>query len=318
MAVLRSGSNHARHFEFEEALDEYLTLATGDDCSSSDLRLTALRTAAQLHDDLRQYDESAKLYEEIARQAKPPSEKAEAMFSRAEVLAKTGDVDKTIAAFEDFLEDHGGQPTQAVLEVEAHLRLGLLFRELGRHEDAKRELSLTLEGFNRELQPGTPEAALPAEAQFMLAEYALEDLMRIPLVSTSSKQRRRESERLADAMIEVAGEYDEVFGYRSLDWTIAAIYRRGHVFEMVVNRVVDAPVPSTLDEVTYQNTITESMKPLIQKAIEFYEECVKRGKEYGVSDAWTARALERLNVHKPDEYPTLRDAALVFVLEDRR
>jgi tetratricopeptide (TPR) repeat protein len=45
-ALLRTGFNHARFFEFEEAVDKYLVLATKDDYLNSDHRLTALRNAA--------------------------------------------------------------------------------------------------------------------------------------------------------------------------------------------------------------------------------------------------------------------------------
>ena len=68
----------------------------------------------------------------------------------------------------------------------------------------------------------------------------------------------------------------------------------------------------------YKITIQDQLEPFIQKAIGLYEECVKRSKEFRVSNAYTSRALERLNVYKADEFPSLRDPALTLELEDRR
>ena len=98
---------------------------------------------------------------------------------------------------------------------------------------------------------------------------------------------------------------------------------RAFAFETVANRVIDAPVPSQLKKgsdafFAYKITVSEAMEPFIDKAVGLYEQCIQRGKEFKISNAWTSRALERLNVYKADEYPLQRDAALALEPEDRR
>jgi tetratricopeptide (TPR) repeat protein/TolA-binding protein len=323
-ALLRAGFNHARFFEFEDAVDKYLVLATKDDYLNSDYRLTALRNAASLQDSLQNYDKSAKLHYEVAKQAETPSEKAEAVYSAAAVLEKAGNDDNTIAAYKKYLKEHGGQGDQAIREVEAHLRLGQLYRDGKKRKEATRELQAAIDLYTaRGLQAGTPEAAIPAEAQFILAEYALEDAMKIKLESSNSKKLEAGAKKLFDALVVVTTEYDKVFPYRSFDWALAAMYRRGFAFETVANTVIDSPVPSQLKKgseayFAYKITIQDQMEPFIQKAITLYEECIKQSKVFRVNNAWTSRALERLNVYKADEYPSLRDPALTLELEDRR
>ena len=323
-ALLRTGFNHARFFEFEDAVADYLVLATAEDYEKSEYRLTALRNAASLQDSLQQYEKSAKLYYEVAKKADNPSEKAEAVYRAAEVLEKSGDDKATIAAYKKYLKEHGGQADQAVREVEAHLRLGQLYRDGKDRKSAEKELQAAIDLFTaRGLQPGTPEAALPAEAQFIIAEYKLEDVMKIKLNSANSKKLETEAKKLFDKLLEVTADYDKVFGYRSLDWVLAAMYRRGYAFETVANTVIDAPVPSSLKKgseayYAYKITIQDQMEPFITKAIGLYEECVKRSKEYRINNVWTSRALERLNVYRASEYPLVRDAALTLELEDRR
>ena len=53
-------------------------------------------------------------------------------------------------------------------------------------------------------------------------------------------------------------------------------------------------------------------------AIPLYEETIKRAKEYGVANDYTRKALERMNIYKPDQYPLLHDPAVELQLEDRR
>ena len=118
-----------------------------------------LRNAASLQDSLQNYDKSAKLYYEVAKQAETPSEKAEAMYRAAEVLEKAGNDDKTISAYKKFLKEHGGQADQAIREVEAHLRLGQLYRDGKKRKDAERELQAAIDLYAaRGLQAATPEA----------------------------------------------------------------------------------------------------------------------------------------------------------------
>lgn len=324
-ALLRTGFNHARFFEFEEAVDSYLILATGKDYANSEYRLTALRNAASLQDSLQNYEKSAKLYYQVADKAESTEEKAEAYYRAAEVLEKAGNDSKTIAAYKKYLKNFAGAEGQAVREVEAHLRLGQLYSEQRRgRRDAERELQQAIDTFAaRGLKKGTPEAALPAEAQFLLAEYALEDAMKIKLKSTNTSKLEKEAKKLFDALVKVTTEYDKVMEYRSLDWVLAAMFRRGYTFENTANKVVEAPVPKQLRKgsdayYAYKITVAEQMEPFIQKAVGLYEETVKRGKQYRINNAWTSRARERLNVYKADEYPSLRDPALTLELEDRR
>ncbi len=323
-ALLRTGFNHARFFEFEGAVESYLVLATGADYANSDHRLTALRNAASLQDSLQNYTKSAKLYYQVAGKAESTEEKAEAFYRAAEVLEKAGNDGKTIAAYKKYLKTFAGVQGQAEREVEAHLRLGQLHRDNRDRKAAEREFQAAVDTFAaRGLKKGTPEAALPAEAQFNLAEYALQDGLKLRLKSTNSKKLEREAKRLFDGLVKVTTEYDKVFEYRSFDWVLAAMYRRGYAFETIANRVIEAPVPKQLRKgseafYAYKITIAEQMEPFVQKAVALYEECVKRSKEFRVNNVWTSRALERLNVYKADEYPLIRDPALSLELEDRR
>jgi tetratricopeptide (TPR) repeat protein len=88
-ALLRSGLNHVRFFEFDDAVTSYLMLAEDPRYKDSEHRLIALKNAADLLDNLQQYPKSSELFVRYASQTKDPKETIDATFRAAQVLRKT-------------------------------------------------------------------------------------------------------------------------------------------------------------------------------------------------------------------------------------
>lgn len=323
-ALLRTGFNHSRFFEFDDAVKSYLVLADDQRYKESEHRQIALKNAANLLDNLQEYSQSAGMYQRYADQVEDPGEKADAIFRAAEVLSKTDDHKKTIAAYEQFIGQFGAEQAHAEKTVQAKLRIGQAFQAMGNRTKAEMYYRDTVATFDAKgLQPATDAADFPAEAQFLLAEYALADVMQARLKSTGSKALQKEAKQLFDRLIVASQAYDNVFPYRRIDWVLAAMYRRGSAFEETAIRVRDAPVPKQLKEYSepwfaYKDEIDKFANQSEEKAIALYAETVKRGKEYNIANQWTRGARERLNIYMPEEYPLLRRPALDLQLEDRR
>ena len=101
------------------------------------------------------------------------------------------------------------------------------------------------------------------------------------------------------------------------------MYRRGFAFEDVAEKIRTAPVPKQLTEFSepwfaYKDIVANEAQRFEDKSILLYEELIRRSAEFKVNTIWTRRARERLNKYKPEEFPLLRDAALVLQLEDLR
>ncbi|MCA9717397.1 MAG: tetratricopeptide repeat protein, partial [Myxococcales bacterium] len=77
-ALLRTGLNHVRFFEFDEAVAAYLTLAEDQRYKESEHRDIALKNAAELLDSVQQYKKSADLYNAYAAKVSDPAEAADA------------------------------------------------------------------------------------------------------------------------------------------------------------------------------------------------------------------------------------------------
>ncbi|MEX1364817.1 MAG: tetratricopeptide repeat protein [Nannocystaceae bacterium] len=324
-ALLRTGFNHSRFFEFDEAVESYLILAEDDNYADSEFREVALRNAADLLDSLQDYKRSADFYNRYADKVagKDDAQAGEALFKAAKVLGKTSDHSGTIAAYQNFLGRYGAQPEQAERAVEAELRIGQAYAAQGDRRQAEEHYRATVAAFDaRGLQPATEAADLPAEAQFLLAEYALADVLERK-VSGTGKKLEKETIALFDALVVAASAYDNVSPYRRIDWVLAAMYRRGYAFETTAIAVREAPVPKKLKEYSeawfaYKDMIEAFAIRAETKAVGLYVETVERGRQFNMANDWTRSARERLNIYMPEEYPLLRPPALELQLEDRR
>ena len=109
-ALLRSGLNHVRFFEFDDAVQSYLVLAEDTRYKDSEHRLIALKNAADLLDNLQQYPKSSDLFVRYASQTKDPKEAIDATFRAAQVLRKTDNHRAAEAAFAAFIGKYGADP----------------------------------------------------------------------------------------------------------------------------------------------------------------------------------------------------------------
>lgn len=322
-ALLRTGFNHSRFFEFDAALQSYLILAKDDRYADSEHREPALWNAADLLDNLQDYKKSAAMYQRYAETSSDPAKGAEALFRSAEVLGKTDDHKATIGAYQTFLAKHGGDPAHAERAVEAHLRIGQAHAALGNRRKAEQFYRDTVSQFEqRGLKRAEDAADLPSEAQFLLSEYALQDVLAAEIKSTGRKMER-EVKQLTDRLQVAAEAYDSVFPYRRIDWVLAAMYRRGYAFETWAIRIRAAPVPKKLAEYSeawfaYKDVVDQFAARAEKKAIGLYEQTIERSREFNITNEWTRSARERLNIYKPAEYPLLRQPALDLQMEDPR
>lgn len=322
-ALLRSGLNHVRFFEFDDAVASYLVLAQDERYKASEHRLLALKNAADLLDNLQQYKKSSDLFVRYAAQTTDPKEAADASFRAASVLGKTDDHKAAETAFGAFLAKFGADPTQAAKSVEAHLRIGEARAARGDRKGAETAYRECVALYTaRGLQAASDAADFPSEAQFLLSEYSLSDLLDFKLTGTG-KKFADSAKVLFDKVVAASKSYDSVFPYRRIEWVLAAMFRRGYAFEVTAIKIREAPVPRELKEYSepwfaYKDIVETEASKFEAKAIQLYEETIKRGKEYGVASEWTKKALERMNIYKPDQYPLLHDASVDLQVEDRR
>jgi hypothetical protein len=116
--------------------------------------------------------------------------------------------------------------------------------------------------------------------------------------------------KLQKRLPELTTRYAAVLQYKSLEWTLAALFRIGGLFEVFAIALYEAPIPESFnDEMRdlYQTQLEDLALPLEDEAVKKYEKAYEKAREERVTNAWTKRIVQALNKFKPSEYPLFKE-----------
>ncbi|MBH23486.1 MAG: hypothetical protein CMH57_03275 [Myxococcales bacterium] len=183
--------------------------------------------------------------------------------------------------------------------IEAHTRLGALATS---RKKAEREFKAALALHQRLGQPDPAADRAAARAEFLLVEGARRDYEALQLASAGRgvKALRKGLRAKLDALERLHEGYRGVLAYRSLPWSLAAMYQSGFSLEGLVRELQALPLPPGLspqDQALYRTTLDEQAAPILSRAEAFYQTCVDKAAEAAPFDphglpCWTA--LERV------------------------
>lgn len=320
--MYRVAVNSERFFEFEKAVrmysmfyDEYEGRSPEalEDTMSFDVsekRRQALINAAVLTENLQRFEEAAERYEEFVRQYPTSEEAPAAQWQSVEAWRRADRPEKMIDAIETYRREYGADPERAEKALQGLLRRARWHQSNDRWEDAKADYEQILEEFkDRETEPGGTAAQYAAEAQFQLAERDFQEWKDIKIDGELSEQREKLQTKI-ERQKEVAAKFQKVFNYQSLEWTLAAGYRRGSLFQNFANALYSVPIPfdpGTEQYNVYRTKLEDIAIPLEDKAVEQYKQVIGKARDEKIVNKWTKRALEELNKYRPQEYPLFKE-----------
>lgn len=320
-ALYRIAVNAEQFFEFDKAIQNYLaftrkyaTAQTPKELSAvgflyKEKASTALKNAAILLDDLQQYEKASERYKEFYT-TYPTDKDAEATAWRSVLARKKSKNDREmIRAVEDYESRFGSSATaKRVLE-------GLSF--VSDYYDGRNDKRNATKWYKRILdayvkygvQPGTDAAFYAAKAQFMLTEFEFKDWNKISIKGSQKAQKK-----LLDARIKgqqaLTPKYQKVYAYQNLEWSMAAGFREGNLFQEFAKALYNASVPfkeGSEEWDIYRGQLDDIAVPLEDEAVKKYELIVKKAREAKIVNEWTKRALEELNKYKPQDYPLFKE-----------
>jgi hypothetical protein len=166
--------------------------------------------------------------------------------------------------------------------------------------------------------PGSPAAVAAARARFLEIEEEFK-LFRARKISGSTQ---RQGEILVDLIKEerrLENDYRSVGRFKVLDWYLAALYRIGHLYQLLSQKMLDAPLPSELktqdEKDAYRTQLEDKAGVLERKAVANFEIAYNEGKNQGVQSEWTRLALEALAALNPVKYQVLKEPRAATQLE---
>jgi len=312
-ALFRVAVNSEQSYDFEKAVTNYQKLV--HDYPTSKDREAALYNSARLLYAEQRYPDAASAFLKYADLFPKAEDAPKNVYEAAKIYEKMNDYKGEIRALTEFIDRYKRNTAQADYLVDARKLIGDAWQKLNNDREARLAYEAAAVDFDRRaLKPDqNPRAAnAAAQARFQLAEYAFKtfDALKIggrgKALENSFKQKRAEVKKVNDA-------YGEVFKYKQLEWTLAALYRRGYALERFANTIIETPVPPEVKRlgedavVVYQDALAQQTAALEDKAVESYTATLQEARKNHISNEWTKRTLESLNRFRPKDFPVLKD-----------
>jgi hypothetical protein len=95
------------------------------------------------------------------------------------------------------------------------------------------------------------------------------------------------------------------------EWTTAALYQIGHMYEAFAKALRDSPSPPEIktegQKADYQAQIEEFAVPMEERSLDAYENGWKKAIDLGIYNQWTAKMREALGRLNTEIYPPFKE-----------
>jgi TolA-binding protein len=312
-ALFRVAVNAEQSYDFDKAVVNYQKLVK--DYPASKDREAALFNSARLLEGQQRYPEAAAAFLRYADLFPNSEDAPKNQFRAALIYEKQEDWRGYIRALNEFVDKFAKKPAQVELVVDARRRIGDAYKKQGNEKEAHKAWASAADEFDRrKLKPDTSPLAADAAAysRFQLAEEELAKFDKLK-IGGSGKALERSFTAKRSAVKSVNEAYAKVYPYKRLEWTLAALYRRGYALERFANTIIETPIPPEVKRlgeeavVTYQDLLAQQTATLEDGAVESYAATLQEARKNRISNEWTRRTLEALNRFRPKEYPVLKE-----------
>lgn len=152
-----------------------------------------------------------------------------------------------------------------------------------------------------------------AHARYMQGERVLARFEQIR-IQGDVKQLKVRLRQKADLLKEAAKGFLECVSLGVAEWTTAALYQIGHMYEEFAKALRDSPAPPDVktedQKAEFQSQIEEFAVPMEERSLDAYENGWKRAIELGIYNQWTAKMREALGRLNSELYPPFGETGL--------
>jgi tetratricopeptide (TPR) repeat protein len=302
---------------YEEALEHYRTVVKY--FPDSKLYLPSLYNSGLTCEKLERWAEAAEVYRRVIEEFRDKKDAKDAYFRLAETYAKLNEHDKIASLMTEVLLRNDAQHFD---RVEAHVRRAAALLEVGQYVEAEEGFRTVLR-LNMEAAPDQqlPEGAFyVVQAQFGLGRALHLQVLDIPLVLPPERMGV-DLERKANLFIQAQSAYIRALRVHHPQWSIAAGYMIGRLYEDFYVDIFSSEIPEGLSEEAlslYFEELRSQLKPLMHRAISVYEKNLSLSKRIvtpgSEDEAWqrqTELHLQRLKAYLQDPFTQRRAEQLV-------
>jgi cellulose synthase operon protein C len=198
--------------------------------------------------------------------------------------------------------DHRAQGL--VLLAQAQIKMG---DERGADASLAEAVTLGKRG-GRDLGPDGKFAA--AHARYMQGEAILAKFEKIQ-IQGDVKQLKARLKQKTDLLKDTAKVLLDCVSMGVAEWTTAALYQIGHMYEAFAKSLRDSPPPpevKTEDQKSdYQAQIEEFAVPMEERSLDAYENGWREANKLGIYNQWTAKMRDALGRLNSELYPPFKE-----------
>jgi TolA-binding protein len=149
-----------------------------------------------------------------------------------------------------------------------------------------------------------------AHARYMQGERIVAKFDRIE-IQGDVKQLKARLKQKTDLLKEAAKVFLDCVSMGVAEWTTAALYQIGHVYESFAKALRDSPPPPDVktddQKADYQSQIEEFAVPMEERSLDAYENGWKKALDLGIYNQWTAKMRDALGRLNSELYPPFKE-----------
>jgi hypothetical protein len=206
-------------------------------------------------------------------------------------------------ALNEFIRKFAKDAKQSERVVDAYKRIGDCQRTLKNEKGARDSWATSTQEYKKRGLTAREEAASSAAgySRFQLAEYEFKKWDDIKLTGRGKALENAFKSKLTEAK-KLQDSYSEVYQYKSVEWILAASYKKGFVLERFATTLVESPCPQDIKAAfgeegcdVYRQTLVDKVTGMEEKAVEAYQTTAKECREKQLVDnEWCDRTQESL------------------------
>ncbi|MGM0556137.1 MAG: tetratricopeptide repeat protein [Myxococcota bacterium] len=297
----------ARHYEF---ILEYF--------EDSRYYMPSLYNLGLAYEKLERWDEAAGVYERIIAEEPEGADAKDAYFRLAQAYEHTGEHEKTVELMTDVLLQDGLSNFD---RVEAHLRRSNALLALEQWEEAEDGFRNAVD-VNAKASPDqrlAPDSHLLVQAQFGLGRTYHGQVSEIRLLLPPERMGK-DLDKKGKLFMSAQHHYIEALRHHHPNWSMAAGYMIGKLYEDFYTDIFEAEIPDDLSDeevALYFEELRKHIRPLMERAIDVYEKNLSLSRRIGESkekNRWvreTEESLEHLKLFLNDPVTQRRAEMLV-------
>jgi tetratricopeptide (TPR) repeat protein len=252
----------------------------------------ALFKAATLCEGLNNWTRAAQNYLALVSVHEHSPYAAKAVFASAQCYENAALLENALKTYDRYLAAYQTDPAQY---LEALCRAGEICYKRKDYAQASAYFQRTIERYRSYVGESQPvDVYMPAQAQFLLGEIRFENYRQVNLEPPLDRNLQRKQ----TLFNEVLTAYKDAAAYQVADWTTAASYRIGSVFEEFARFFWESPRQQIAGELLakYEEQLQQKIRPFKEKALAAYQANVKQAEENSISNDWVEQSRQRIQV----------------------